>query len=212
MTEFIVVRHGETDANRNGILAGHYPAKVTELGLEQGEAVAAYLKDIHIDRVYSSDLRRAMIIAGQIAGYHELPVHPFPQLREVYLGKWEGITPAQALEGWPEAYTVWLENQGYMQCPDGENTRQVIERSGSALKTLAKKHPGETVVIATHGYLIRTLYAACHNTPLEGFRAIPYVPNASVTRIVSDGDTLEMTLYGECDYLADMVTEVKWGG
>ncbi|MBO4631707.1 MAG: histidine phosphatase family protein, partial [Lentisphaeria bacterium] len=70
MTEFIVVRHGETEANLQGILQGQSDTELNPLGIRQAELVAERLKKEHFDLIFSSDLSRTMNTARLIAEPH----------------------------------------------------------------------------------------------------------------------------------------------
>lgn len=209
MTTIYLIRHGETDVNRNTILAGWYNAQPTELGLRQGEAVALRLKDVHADAIYASDLDRAMTIANQIARYHDMPVIPVKGLREISIGEWEGLTVPQAREGWPEVFKVWDEDPGHVVYPGGEGVQQMTDRFSQTVIQLAQKHPDQTIFCATHGYALRTLYLYCHGMDVGRLGETVYVPNASISRLSWDGEKLTMLSYGESDYLSGMVTELK---
>ena len=64
--KLIIARHGETEENKKGILQGHLPGKLTELGIEQSKKLALRLKNEKIDAIYSSDLARASNTAKEI--------------------------------------------------------------------------------------------------------------------------------------------------
>ena len=211
MTNIYLVRHGQTDTNSKGILAGWYPSRPTELGLRQGEAAAEYLKNVPFDAVYSSDIERAMVLAGQAAALHGLPVIPDPDLRELWVGEWEGRPVEELKAEYPEAFGVWMTDPGFVQCPGGESTTDVTRRVTSAVHRIAKAHPGGTVLCVTHGFALRALYAAAEGIPFERFGEIPYVANAAVTRIGVDEDgAITVYAYGESEHLEGILTQIKW--
>ena len=90
-TEIILIRHGETAENLQGILQGHLDTVLNANGIAQAEAAARRLKrEAPFQALYSSDLKRAVMTAEIIAGYLRLPVNLNPRLREWHLGEYEG--------------------------------------------------------------------------------------------------------------------------
>jgi len=87
----IITRHGETEENKNKILQGHLPGKLSELGIEQAKKLASRLKDEKIDIIFSSDLARASDTAKEISKYHKgIPLILVEELREKDLGEFSG--------------------------------------------------------------------------------------------------------------------------
>ncbi|MBQ3014558.1 MAG: histidine phosphatase family protein [Clostridia bacterium] len=79
MTTLIVVRHGYSEGNREQRFVGHGEVPLTAIGREQAICTAEYLKDYKIDRIYSSDLIRAMQTAIPTAKMHGLPIYPMEE-------------------------------------------------------------------------------------------------------------------------------------
>jgi len=89
--KLILVRHGETEENKKGILQGHLPGKLTELGRDQAKKLALRLKDEKIDAIFSSDLARASDTTREIAKYHpNVPLFFVEELREKNQGSLTG--------------------------------------------------------------------------------------------------------------------------
>lgn len=144
MTTLLLVRHGETDWNAEGRLQGHTDTPLNDYGRRQAKALADELAGGRIDAVYSSDLARARETAEILGGRLGLPVAVDPELREKNWGSWEGLTPAQR------------ETVEYV----GESTEQHRERTMRALRAIAVRHPGERVLVVTHGGSIRRVQGA----------------------------------------------------
>ena len=101
--EIIAVRHGETVANKTGVLQGQFNTALNEVGLMQSDAIAARLKNRHFDIAYSSDLDRAMITGQKIVAYHPgLELLLSPELREWNLGKLQGREYKDLIVEYPE--------------------------------------------------------------------------------------------------------------
>ena len=166
MTVLLLVRHGETDWNAEGRLQGHTDTPLNDYGRRQAAALAEQLAGDGIAAIYASDLSRARATAEIVGGRIGLPVSVVPDLREKNWGSWEGLTPTErdAVE--------------YV----GESTMEHRARTVRALAAIAGRHPGERVLVVTHGGSVRRVQAAA-----SGF-AMPVIGNCAVwTCVHEDG-------------------------
>jgi len=155
-TKLLVVRHGVTEWNRAGLAQGMADIDLDEEGRRQAHAVAATLASFDIDAVLSSDLSRAVHTAEPIAQRHGLDVVQDPDFREVDQGEWTGLTTAEIRRRWPD---LWGPARHYSARPGGESPQQVRRRMLRGLAGVVRGHPGQTVVIVSHGAAIRWLSA-----------------------------------------------------
>ena len=95
MPELLLVRHGETDWNRDHRVQGQTDTPLNATGLAQAHALASSLSCVPLDAVYSSDLARARMTAETVAEPHGLPVEVEVDLREKDFGTWEGLTDVE---------------------------------------------------------------------------------------------------------------------
>ena len=142
MATLLLVRHGETDWNAEGRLQGHTDRPLNDYGREQARRLAEQLEQI--DAVYASDLSRARETAEIVAGRLGLPVVVDPDLREKDWGTWEGLTSDERLG---------VEYEG-------ETTEAHRDRVLAAVQRIAERHPGERVLVVTHGGCLRRIQAA----------------------------------------------------
>ena len=154
VTRLLLVRHGETEWNRVGRWQGHADPPLNETGRRQAAELAERLAGDGIAAVYSSDLARARETAGAAADRLGLDVVEDPALREIDVGSWSGLTRAEVAEQYPEGFARWLAGEiGH----DGETREQLTERVVAATTAIAVRHEGETVLVVTHGGVIRAL-------------------------------------------------------
>src|SRR5437762_5332003 len=111
MTTLLLVRHGETDWNRDGRWQGGSDTSLNDVGREQARALADQL-DGDIAAVYSSDLARARETAEIVAAKLDLAVQIDPRLRERGFGSWEGLTMTEIEERLADAQRRWLAGAG----------------------------------------------------------------------------------------------------
>ena len=100
-TRFIIVRHGESEANKNEICAGQWDIPLTEKGLKQADAAREYLKNEKIDAFYSSTLQRARVTAETVASAHGLSVTALDELMEMHRGIFERMPFTEIWEKYP---------------------------------------------------------------------------------------------------------------
>ena len=149
-TRLLLVRHGESTWNVAGRWQGHADPPLSELGERQAAAAAAALSDPP-DAVWTSDLVRARRTAQLLAGPHGLAVRADARLRERDVGEWSGLTRAEIEERWPG----WLAAR---RSPDGfEGDEPLAGRALEALRDIAAAAPEVTVIVVTHGGVIRTI-------------------------------------------------------
>jgi probable phosphoglycerate mutase len=146
MTTLLLARHGETDWNRELRIQGSSDIALNELGHEQARALASELAEVALDAVYSSDLARARETAEAVAAAHRLEVRLDARLRERSFGSWEGLT-REDLAAFPEGSRH-----------DGESDDEVRARMLEAIEEISRTHPGEQVLVVSHGGALNTLW------------------------------------------------------
>ena len=169
MTTLLLVRHGETDWNADGRLQGHTDRPLSDYGRRQARQLADQLKDEELEdeeleAIYSSDLARARETAEIVGERLGLPVVVDPDLREKNWGTWEGLTSEERLR-------VELA---------GESTAEHRERTVRAAERIVERHPGQLVVVVTHGGSVRRIQAAVWGV------AEPVVDNCAVSALAHE--------------------------
>ena len=211
MIKFLVVRHGFSQSNLDGTFTGHIDAPLTDLGIEQGKLVSDFIyKNYKIDAIYSSDLSRAVSTIKPLADSLNIPIIKCKNLREIYGGVWEGKTIAKIKELYASDYDKWYRYTEDMRATEGESMKEVMQRSKNALLDIARKTQGKTVVVATHGGLIKGLQGALMGLSVGELKDVDYVCNASIMEIEYDG---EFKIVNVCisHYLGEMLTEMTKG-
>jgi broad specificity phosphatase PhoE len=201
MTRLVLVRHGETDWNREGRWQGHADRGLNDRGRAQARAAADRLARDPVDAVITSDLRRARETADVVAGRLGLSPTVDPRLREVDVGEWSGLTRAEVRTRHPEPYRAWLEgvNAGY---PGGETFAQLEQRAAEAMRDLCERPPGDTVVVVSHGGSIRAMVATALGIGPSGRRLLGTGPNCSLTVVESrPGGGLALASYNDFGHL-----------
>jgi probable phosphoglycerate mutase len=179
----LLVRHGITDHNMQRQITGQSDVPLNELGWQQARAVGTYLAREKLDVIFSSDLQRARDTAREIARHHRLPVLEDPDLREISMGIWEGLTAAEIQVRDPLAWTHVRSDPVHHAPPGGENFSDLRERAARVLQRCREQYTGQTVLWATHGGLIGT--AVCHALQLDlSYRHCFRHENTSITELL----------------------------
>ena len=210
MTKIIIVRHGESRTNELGLLVGQGDFPLTALGLVQAEQTADALADEQIDAVYSSDLTRAMQTAAPHAVRRGIEVIPEKDLRETHCGDGESRPFADLRENETELYVGGFCNRFMtFAFPGGESVPESGERFLRAVERIARENEGKTVLVASHGGVIRVFWAMICGEELErSSDKIPFPTNASYSVVHFDGERILPDVYS-CDGHITTVTQVK---
>jgi broad specificity phosphatase PhoE len=176
-----LIRHGETDWNRDGRIQGQSDPPLSALGREQAQALAESLAVRPIGALSSSDLRRAVETAEPLAARLEVEVEVTSALRERDFGMNEGRVAAEvAAELGTVAGTAWHGPDD--RHPEGESLRELYERVAAFLETLLADPPAEEIAIVTSGGPIRMASAYLAREPVEAV-VWAAVENCSVTTV-----------------------------
>lgn len=181
-TRICLIRHGETDWNREKRIQGRLDVDLNDRGRAQAAAIARSLAGRGIAAVYSSDLTRALQTAQTVAEGLGLPVRPEPGLRERDYGIFQGLTAAEAAARFPEAHARYVARDPDYDFGTGETLRGLSERIAETLGRIGARHPGESILAVAHGGVLDVVYRRATGRPLHTPRDFP-VPNAALNWI-----------------------------
>jgi 2,3-bisphosphoglycerate-dependent phosphoglycerate mutase len=204
-TELIAVRHGETVWNAENRMQGHADISLSNRGLRQAYALAAALACERLHAVYSSDLQRAYQTAQVINEHHQHRIMADVRLREIHLGLFEGLTREEALTRHGDAYEKFFFSDGTFALPSGETRRQLQQRVDEFLQETVSRHPGERILIVTHGGVLISLLRHILAIPAEvSFRAKLY--NAAINRFYYENGNWYLGQWGDHHHLSGLET------
>lgn len=203
MTELILIRHGETDWNRQLRFQGHIDIGLNDVGLEQARRVGQRLAREQAHRIYASDLLRARQTAEPVGSNLRLEVVGDAALREQSFGQMEGLTVDEIKSNHPQAWDGWLRFDEDYCMPEGETTRQFHARVMDALNRLAQAHAGETLVVVTHGGVLDMVYRTARSLGLNGPRQSD-IPNAGINRVKIREGGVDILGWADVAHLADL--------
>ncbi|MFQ5520785.1 MAG: alpha-ribazole phosphatase [Candidatus Methylomirabilia bacterium] len=166
-TFLYLIRHGRVVGAETRRFIGHLDVPLSPEGEEEIRTLAARLASIHLRAVYSSDLMRARRSAELIAAPHGLVPGVVPALREMAMGRWEGLTAEEIQSHEPEAFREWMAAVGEFPFPGGESVRDLVARVWPAVETIVSAQLGERVALVAHGGVNRTILCRALGLPLE---------------------------------------------
>ncbi len=207
-TEILLVRHGESEPAVEGtsfaLLDGQSDPALSPEGAEEAERVCERLASEHIDAIYVSTLRRTAETAAPLAGRLGITPVADSDLREVFLGEWEGggIFRARVTDGHPLALRMFAE-QRWDLVPGAESAESFSQRLRSVIERIAAAHPGERVVVVAHGGVIGELLAQA--TGSQPFAFIG-ADNASISHIVVAEDRWILRRFNDTTHLQRTLT------
>jgi probable phosphoglycerate mutase len=201
-TRICIVRHGETAWNAEKRIQGQIDIPLNPAGLAQAGAAARWLSGAPVAALYSSDLLRAQQTALCIAEVLKLNPVLQPAVRERRYGLFEGLTYEEARQQHPALYGDFENRVPDFALPaGGESLQQLHLRVTACLHGIAARHPGQTVVLVTHGGVLDIINRFVRGNPLELPRDF-LIPNAAINWIACSGDVWTLASWGETAHLA----------
>lgn len=200
-TSVIVIRHGETEWNREKRMQGTTDTLLSDVGRAQALALGRRLATRDFSALYSSDLSRARDTASAIAERTDREVVTDPRLRERRFGIFEGLTTAEIVARYPEEHARFASRDPDYEVPGGESARAFTGRCLGCLAEIADRHRGAEVVVVTHGLVLDSLYRAAHGLGHGDRRPVPLI-NASLNLFDYGGGAWRLVLWGDVSHLA----------
>ena len=167
MGKLILIRHGQTDMNKDQLYYGRLDVPINETGKEQAENTRKNLVELEIDydKIYSSPMKRAYETA-EIVNYKNLEIEKDDELREMDFGIFEGLSYKEIMKKYPEEMEKLKKDWKTYSYVTGENPFMLQKR---ALKFLEKIDKNKNNMVVTHWGIICTLLSFLFSSELEGY-------------------------------------------
>ncbi len=202
-TELILIRHGETDWNRELRFQGQLDVPLNAIGFEQALRVAQRMTGEQVHQLISSDLLRARQTATASQQILGLALQSDAGLREQGSGVVDGMSVAEVQQKFPQAWNRWIGFDPDYAFDGGETTRAFHARVIAALQRLSAGRTGQRLVVVTHGGVLDMVYRSATGQPLSGPRQ-GAIPNGGVSRVLMRQDTIEILSWGETSHLTGL--------
>ncbi len=156
-TEFLLIRHAQSEWNAVSRWQGHADPPLSDLGRQQARLLARSLEGEHVDALYTSDLVRAADTAAIVGdALHRAPTSD-ARLRELDIGEWEGLVRAEIEDRWPDLLRQFDTGDPDSRPTGGETRRELAVRVRSRVLAIAGRHPTGRVAIVSHMGVIEAL-------------------------------------------------------
>lgn len=194
MTKLILVRHALTVDNQNNRLSGHIDSVVSEIGKKQIDRLTSYLKQIEIDKIYTTTSSRTKDTVKQIAKLKKIDIIEKETLKEISFGDFEGITFDEIRSNYPKQFQDMIDKGYEYKYPNGESLIDSYNRVANEISKIIFDNKDKTVLICSHGGTIRNIITCLISNSYEyhwNFK----IDNASITILeVENGFTVIDTM------------------
>lgn len=170
MATIYLMRHGETQWNKEGVFRGRTDIPLNENGRIQAKAAGKRLRDAAVEACYTSPLLRAKetaeIVCEEIGLGNIMVVDG---LTDVDFGEWQGLPKDQVARLYPDLYRRWQTDPARVTFPSGESLTDVLVRAMTSLERIAREHPDGRVLVVTHRVLTKLMLAEALGAGIQGF-------------------------------------------
>lgn len=203
MTELVLIRHGETDWNRELRFQGQVDVPLNATGHEQARRVAERLAGERFDQLYVSDLIRTRQTAQPTAERLGLAGQSDAALREQNFGRVDGMRTEDIQQQHPDAWAGWVQFREDFAFEGAETVREFHARVLGAVRRLVAAHTGQTLLVVTHGGVLDMIYRSAKGLSLSGPRTCD-IPNGGINRVRFSGESIDILQWGEARHLIDL--------
>ena len=193
MLRIFLIRHGETEWNKQNRLQGNSDINLSPEGFHQAMMLAEHAPFQHVDAIYSSDLTRAVATANVLAERFDLDVKTMPELRETNFGDWEGRFISELAAESPRAFGKFFTDPERCHPPHGETFLESQARVMIGIREIIANHDDQNIIVVSHGSAIRLILGAALDMPIHKMWAIAQFNMALNILRVDDGEfTVEL--------------------
>ena len=180
MTTFLLLRHAHSVANKAGILAGQLEGiGLSKDGIAQVNKLTSSFENLKIDQIISSPMQRCLETVEGIARSKRKRISIDERLIEMNYGSWSGkkLSKLSRMKEWKVIQT----KPSAFRFPQGESFKELEERIESLLKDLSRKYPKETILIITHGDIVKIAASLTVGSGLNNFQKFAVDPCSLTT-------------------------------
>ena len=170
MKKIFLVRHGESQWNVLKKIQGQQDVPLTDRGMKQANLIGNRLVHERIDRIYSSDLKRAYDTAEIIGKRLSLNVIPTKEFREIDFGIWEGMSNDKMHIEYYNELCLWRKEPERLKVEGAESLRELQLRAMAAVNKIINNEVGDNILIVSHSATLKTIILGLLNMDLAYFK------------------------------------------
>ena len=205
--ELLLIRHGETDWNRNGRVQGSSDVALNILGHQQAVRLAEFLAPTALDAIYVSTSQRAIQTAAPLAKTRSFVPIQSSQIVEINYGHWEGHTVEQIVEKWPKEWSEYKRDSLANRPPVGETIEQVHFRLTAFFEGLKQRHSDGRIAVVSHGGAIGHMISLLISEAALAATRIQ-LANCAISRIVIGERGIKLVSLGEVHFLKELLADL----
>jgi len=206
MITLYITRHGETEWNTQNRMQGWKDSSLTENGIKNAMELGERLKDTSFSAIYSSPSGRTVATTKMICGDRNVPIIYDDNLKEIFLGEWEGKTKDIIKENYPNEFnSFWNAPHQYNPLAQ-EGFLDVKERAMKVLNRIQRENTSGNILIVTHTVVIKCLFLIFKNLPLERLWEPPFIHDTSLTIVEMEKETTRIVIEGDISHRAAIAT------
>lgn len=205
MTSVYFVRHAQAVANITGYCYGISECDVTDGGKDQLLKLSERFKDIPIDVIYTSPMKRTLATAKAANKYHEVPLIEEKGLIEIDTGVWEMKRWDDLERMFPEEFETWTLRPHLWSTTGGETMVDVYNRMRKTIENIVRDNKDKTVVVVSHACALRNYFCVAKGIPHEGLNDVELMSNTGVSFVEYDDDLhCKVIFENDTSHLGDM--------
>lgn len=202
--DLILIRHGETDWNKDKVFRGQMDMRLNATGIAQADATGEALKGVVFDAIFSSPLKRSLVTARRIAKPHEIEVRVDEGLTDMFFGSWQGLTEKQVEERCGPMLRKWRESPARFKPPGGESVKKAWKRVNSQLREIIFTYGTGTVVVVTHRVPLKMMTAYLLKQKRGYIHEVRHDPCAISEFKIHAKDQFEMVRLNDSNHLKQL--------
>lgn len=204
-TRLFLVRHGETDYNKKGMMQGRgIDAPLNETGHRQAHLIAKSLESEGPEVIVSSGMIRAIETARPLSTKLSKPIHSFSELDEMNFGDLEGQKSRKIQKELKYLHDTWANGGVDVPIPGGESPVEVYERADGRIRSLLNEEGNQTHVFFLHGRLIRILLSKWLGYGLQNMHKIEH-QNGAINHILKNHVSFNVVYLNKTNHLAELL-------
>lgn len=201
MITIYITRHGETFWNIEKRLQGQGDSELTEKGLIGAELLADSLEKVDIDYIISSPLKRARKTSEIIRGNRNIPIIKMDELMEINIGTFSGYTVDEMYRKSSALVDRIINDPFNNSYPNGENLTEFYNRSVNAIKKIIKSYDGKTVLVVSHGGVLKCIEYYMRDKIVPANWENEIVDNLSLTKYEINGKVKKEIFFNKTSHL-----------
>ena len=207
MVTVYLTRHGQTEWNLEKRLQGHGNSPLTEFGINRAKELSKRMKDIKIDKIYTSPIERAYKTACIVRGDKDTEIKIHEGLKEMNFGDYEGRTTEDVMKENPDwDISAIMRGNLEMRAPNGETLGEVRKRVNSAMKDILEENEGKSILIVGHGITLKAILAFFNDEEANN----EVMGQATLTKVIVDNDNFKIEFKNDGRHFTEKEEKQGW--